>query len=238
MKNKKKMDANTIWQWRISCVKKYSRATESFHYCSKIGLDFNVGSKTHRKLDLELVTNGVLLEICDFAKMVNKSKRHFIINVLENNFHLGLENDQQRIAFTAQILHKVKDLLRKPPKDKHEVFHLFDTSQCISNMASTEHKTDDSGDSEDEDVWCEQSSSTENIKTEEAYRLHADDSDHEDECLRPQSIEELNEDVLLSSFPYCEEIGLNFDIGSKQSLDPGLLTKGVVVVDVRINTLH
>ncbi|XP_044025734.1 uncharacterized protein LOC122863370 isoform X3 [Siniperca chuatsi] len=251
LKAKKMMDANTVWQWRIMRVKKYSRRPEPFHYSNKIGLDFNAASNTQEKLDLQLVTNGVILEVCDFAKTVNKSKRYFITNILENNFDLGLENEQQRIDFTARILHKVTDLIRKPPKDKQEVFTLFDTSSKPEfnsnnglNMASPERKTesflvemDDTDDSDYEDEFkCSQATCKEDIKTEslseEMDGAHVDGSENEDElkCTGiTQSTAELKEDVLPPSFPYCEEIGLSLEFGSKQSLDPGLLTKGVMI---------
>ncbi|XP_039980913.1 uncharacterized protein LOC120788821 isoform X2 [Xiphias gladius] len=241
LKDNKKMDASTVWQWRIMHVNKYSRRPEPFHHSHKVGLDFNVGSNTQKKLDLHLLTNVVILEVCDFAKTVNKNKRRFITNILENNFDLGLKNEHQRIEFTSQILHKVRDLIRKPPKDKNDMFTLFDTSfqpEC-ENMAITEHKTDsflvdmdDTDESEHEDEFkFTETPSKENIKSKEMDGPHADDSDTEDEveCSGPQLTKELKDDVLPPSFPCCEEIGLNLDVGSKQSLDPGVLTKGVML---------
>ncbi|XP_028461731.1 uncharacterized protein LOC114573648 isoform X2 [Perca flavescens] len=174
----------------------------------------------------------------------------FITNILENNFDIGLENEQQRVYFTNQIKIKVKDRKRLSLQDKNEVFTLFDISskpECNSNnglnMASTERKTesflveiDDTDDSDYEDtVKCSQATSKEYMKMEslpeEINGAHGDDSEHEDELKYPgaPSAEEQKEDVLPSLFPYCEEIGLKLDIGSKQSLDLGLLTNGVML---------
>ncbi|XP_023286025.1 uncharacterized protein LOC111672716 [Seriola lalandi dorsalis] len=245
LKDNKKMDANTLWQWRIKHVKKYSRHPEPFHYSNKMGLDFNVGSNTQKKLDSHSLTNGVMLEVCDFAETVKRNKWHFITNILENNFDLGLKSEQQRIEFTSQLLHKVRHLIRKPPEDKHEAFTLFDTSserECTSkdksrlNMASTEYKTDcflvdmDESDHKDK-LKCSLSPSKDYMKMEEMDGPRADDSDDVDEleCSEPQSTEELKEDDVPPSFPCCEEIGLNLDVESKQSLDPGLLTKGMML---------
>ncbi|XP_034060235.1 uncharacterized protein LOC117538538 [Gymnodraco acuticeps] len=246
----KKMDTNKVWQWRIMCVDKYSRHPEPFHCSNRIGLDFNVASNNHQKLDIGLVTNGVILEVCDFAKTVNKSKRHFFTNILENNFDLDLENDQQRIDFTSRIMHKVKNLIRKPPKDKHEVFTLFDTPcnpECSSsnepNMASTKHKTesilvetDNTDDWEhEEELQCSHATSKDCIKAEslleEMDRAQSDDSDYEDEFKfsEAQSAEKQKDDDFSKLFPFCEKIGLNLDFGSKQSLEPGLLTKGIML---------
>ncbi|KAL7388424.1 hypothetical protein ABVT39_013614 [Epinephelus coioides] len=275
----KKMDANKVWQWRIMHVKKYSRRPDPFYFSNRIGLDFNVASSAQKKLDLQLVTNGVILEICNFAKIVNKSKRRFLTNILENNFDLGFENQQQRIDFSARIHYKVKELIRKPPKDKNEVFTLFDTSSKAERnsnygltTASSEHlvEMDETDHSEHEDeikfsqvtskeylqtegfseemdeapgddvehedeFKCSQVTSKEYLQTEglsvEMDKAPGDDTEHEYEFKysKAQSAEELQEDCLPPLFPYCEGIGLNLDVGSKQSLDPDLLTKGVML---------
>ncbi|XP_045917343.1 uncharacterized protein LOC123978218 [Micropterus dolomieu] len=243
LKEKKTMDANTVWQWRIMHVKKYSRRPEPFHYSKKIGLDFNVASNTQKKMDLQLMTNGVILEVCDFAKTVNKSERHFITSILENSFDLGLENEQQRADFTARILHKVKDLIRNPPKDKHEVFTLFETSSEPEfssnnglNMASRERKAESfllemegTDDSEPEDEFkCTRC----DCLSEDMDEAHGDGNEQENELKCSgftQSEEELKDEDLPPLFPCCEKIGLKLEGGSKQSLDPGLLTKGVML---------
>ncbi|XP_042359321.1 uncharacterized protein LOC121955430 [Plectropomus leopardus] len=241
------MDANKVWQWRIMHVKKYSRCPQPFYRSNRIGLDFNVASSTQKKIHLPLVTNAVMLEVCDFAKTVNKGKRHFLTNILENNFDLGLENEQQRIDFTTQIHYKVKELIRKPPEDRSEVFTLFDTSkpECNCNngltKASTERKTerfpmemDDTVNKQEDEFKCLQETSKESIKAESLSEEvdYTDDSEQEDDFIfsqERQSAEDLKDDFLISAFPYCKEIGLNFDVGSKQRLDPDLLTKGVML---------
>ncbi|XP_078130400.1 uncharacterized protein LOC144533115 [Sander vitreus] len=241
------MDANKVWQWRIMHAKTFLRCPESFYHSNRIGLHFNVASKTHKKKELQLLTNGVVLEICDFAKTVSKNKMRFITNILENNFDLGLENEQQRVYFSNQIKIKVQDPKWLSLQDKNEVFTLFDISSkpdCNSNnglnMASTERKTEsflvEIDDGEYEDTFkCSQATSKEYMETEnlseEVNGAHVDDREHEDELKYSgaPSAEELKEDVLPPLFPYCEEIGLNLDIGSKQSLDLGLLTNGVML---------
>ncbi|XP_056284877.1 uncharacterized protein LOC130203003 [Pseudoliparis swirei] len=247
LEDHKKMDSNKVWQWRVMCGKKLSVCLEPFHHSNRIGLDFNVASNTQKKIDLQFVTNGVILEVCDFAKTVNKSKGHFITSILENNFDLGLENEQQLTDFTAQILHKVKDLIKKPPEDKEEVFTLFDLSskpECKTNnglnMASAERKTEsvvvEMDDTAHGDQYaCSQATSKEYMKMESLLEdmegAHGDDSEDKDgfKGSGAMSAEELIEDAFLPKFPYCEEMCLNLDVGSKQSLDPGLLTKGVML---------
>ncbi|XP_056284448.1 uncharacterized protein LOC130202744 [Pseudoliparis swirei] len=246
LEDHKKMDSNKVWQWRVMCGKKLSVCLEPFHHSNRIGLDFNVASNTQKKIDSQLVTNGVILEVCDFAKTVNKSKGHFITSILENNFDLGLENEQQLTDFTAQILHKVKDLIKKP-EDKKEVFTLFDLSskpECKTNnglnMASAERKTEsvevEMDDTAHGDQYaCSQATSKEYMKMESLLEdmegAHGDDSEDKDgfKGSGAMSAEELIEDAFLPKFPYCEEMCLNLDVGTKQSLDPGLLTKGVML---------
>ncbi|KAG8011237.1 hypothetical protein GBF38_005941, partial [Nibea albiflora] len=236
------MDSNKVWHWRIMHAKKYSISPEPFHYSNEIGLTFDVASNTQKKLDLDLLTNGVILEVCDFAKTVIKGKGRFITQILENNFDLRLENEQQRVDFTAQILHKVKDLIRKPPENKREVFMLFDklsNLECTNNsnnglhMACTEGKTgsfavetDITDDSEEEDGFNYSQATSKEYMTENLSDFESDES--KQKCSGQQAATELKV-VLPFSFPYCEEIGLCFDNGSIQSLDIGLLTKGVML---------
>ncbi|KAK2890247.1 hypothetical protein Q8A73_018547 [Channa argus] len=161
--------------------------------------------------------------------MLNKTKRHLITSILENNFDLGLENEQQRIDFTTHILHKVKDLMRKPPKDKHEVFTLFDTSSKLESISNskTEHGLnmtsmmqkpdrflvgmDDTDDNEHEDVWCSWALPEEYVSTEEMDGPHADDSN--------------NEDKEYCAFAKSKAFGLEYDVGfaPKQNISVDLL---------------
>ncbi|XP_037305812.2 uncharacterized protein LOC119195178 [Pungitius pungitius] len=248
LEDQKEMDSNKVWQWRITCGKGNSRYQEPFHHSNRIGLDFNVASNTHNKIDAQSVTNGVILEVCNFAKTVNESKGHFIINILKNNFDLGLENEQQVTDFTAQILRKVQDLMRKPPKDKKEVFTLFDTSSKREsnnglNVASAELDSDsfvgDIDDTDDrghgDEYTCSKTTSKEDLKTksplEETEGALSDDNVDRNElkCSGEMSAETLEEDIFLPKFTCCEKIGLSLDVGSKQSLDIGMLTTGVML---------
>ncbi|XP_022075450.2 uncharacterized protein LOC110969636 [Acanthochromis polyacanthus] len=223
--DRKRMTANTVWQWRIMHVKKYSRNPEPFHYSNTMGLDFNVGIATNKKLDLQVVTNGVILEICDFAKTVKKSRRHFATSILENNYDLGLENEQQRIYFTNQLLHKLKDLRRKPPTN--EVFPLFETypnPECKKNRRQVEMRVVEvEDDSDPEDMFiCSQLPSQEVMEEmDEPLPVNMEDT-------KPEPAEKPKPDVLPFRFPCCEAIGLSFDTELKQILDPGLLTKAAM----------
>ncbi|XP_028253065.1 uncharacterized protein LOC114428659 [Parambassis ranga] len=237
--NRRGIFANTVWQWRIMHVRKYSRNPEPFLCSNKIGLDFNVESTTKKKKDVGLLTNGVVLELCDFAKTVKESKRHLITNILEKNFDLGLENEQQRADFTKRILLKLKDLIRTPLQNKHEAFPLFDTlsvpscTNSIENgqsVGSAEHQSNSLQELTETDYGEDEA------KTEKVDGFHADDSD-EDQMEWLGATEDMKADACALSFPYCQEIGLSFDLESQQHLDPDLLTKAVMLELVDFSTL-
>ncbi|XP_029966662.1 uncharacterized protein LOC115402289 [Salarias fasciatus] len=228
--------ANTVWQWRILHAEKYSTHPDPFFYSNKIGLNFNVASSSHPKLNSPFVPNGVILEVCEFARTIIKSRMHFIPNILENNFDLGFENDQQRMDFTAQIQHKLEDLVRKPVTDKNEVFSLFDTwkTECSNNglnKATRTHKPQSFFMEIENISELEQLLKCSSEKeTGEISESHTDGGDQKDntDCSGSEMKEVVSEDIPLLLFPSCENIGLNLGTGTKQSLDPGLLTERVM----------
>ncbi|XP_029966663.1 uncharacterized protein LOC115402290 [Salarias fasciatus] len=237
LKDRGKVNADTVWQWRIFHAKKYSTHPDPFFYSNKIGLNFNVASSSHPKLNSPFVPNGVILEVCEFARTINKSRMHFIPNILENNFDLGFENDQQRMDFTAQIQHKLEDLIRNPLKDKNEVFALFDTwkTECSNNglnKATRTHKPQSFFMEIENISELEQLLKCSSEKeTEEISASHTDGGDQKDntDCSGGEMKEVVSEDIPLLLFTSCENIGLKLGTGTKQSLDPGLLTERVML---------
>ncbi|XP_034017651.1 uncharacterized protein LOC117502681 isoform X2 [Thalassophryne amazonica] len=330
------MDVSTIWQWRIKFVKIYSRHPEPFLYCDKIGLDFNVGSNKRKKLDLQLATNGAILEICEFAKTLYKYRYRFVSHILENSFDLGLENDQQRIEFSLKIGPKISPVKRRCYKYKIKPFNLASfLSDCKNdadnlNMVSSEHLNTDNvsleivvpntDDSEHEEEFnSSQAPSEEYVKIEyvsddmegthsDVSEADIDDCDHEEEFSSSQEpseeyvkieyvsdemdgthtdmsepepntddgehedykssqmpsnedkmidnvseemdadgkehedkstysgepSEDLRDGALPLSFPLCEQIGMNFEVGSNQRLDPALVTGPVMLELARV----
>ncbi|XP_029966078.1 uncharacterized protein LOC115401858 [Salarias fasciatus] len=236
LKDRGKVKADTVWQWRILHAKKYSTHPDPFFYSNKIGLNFNVASSSRPKLNSPFVPNGVILEVCEFARTINKSSMHFIPNILENNFDLGFENEQQRIDFTAQIQHKLEELVRKPVTDKNEVFALFDTwktegSNNGLNKATRTHKPQSFFMEIEIISELEQLLKCSSEKeTEEISGSHTDGGDRKDntDCSGTEMKEVVNADIPLLLFSSCENIGLNLGTGTKQSLDPGLLTERVM----------
>ncbi|CAB1338978.1 unnamed protein product [Coregonus sp. 'balchen'] len=94
----------TKWQFFVNASKKIN-----LEHCSKVGVDFDVGSGGKQKLDLKLLTNGVMIEISDLAKYFRTSQ-HVICDILEYNFDLCLQSDQ-RSEFAIRTNQKVKYLM-------------------------------------------------------------------------------------------------------------------------------
>ncbi|XP_052354732.1 uncharacterized protein LOC118369876 [Oncorhynchus keta] len=97
--------------------------------CKELGVDFNVGSGAKQKLDRHLLTNGVMVEVSQYAKEINRAHQHVISDILEYNFDLGI-GDEVRYDFSARTLLKLKDMKknhrRTQPEWLAEVFELPD----------------------------------------------------------------------------------------------------------------
>lgn len=97
----------------------------------KTVLDFNVGSASKQKLDLQLLTDGVMVVVSDFAKEVNRAQQHVVCDILEYNFDLGLQK-HQRNDFATRTMHILRELIIKlktalgKPGLVMEVFTLLD----------------------------------------------------------------------------------------------------------------
>ncbi|XP_029902675.1 uncharacterized protein LOC115355893 [Myripristis murdjan] len=228
------MDFSKLWQLRVMYAMRSSTDKDPFYHCNKIGLDFNAASERKQKLDLQLLTNGIVCEVYDFANLLHKSKRQVITDVLENNFDIGLESKQQRSDFRSRTLTKLKQLMRRPWRDKHELFSLPDTSSMAghNHCSLTQMSNQESSDIYNAD-WSLETPEHYNAESipRELDRLCAAETEQGNEGTSPRvaSIEESKEDIFRHSYPFCKEIGLNLGYGSKQTLDLGLLTNGVML---------
>ncbi|XP_055770199.1 uncharacterized protein LOC129846222 [Salvelinus fontinalis] len=97
--------------------------------CKEIGVDFNVGSGGKQKLDLHFLTFGVMLEVSEYAKNINRARPHVIFDILDYNFGLGVQNEQQ-YDFSNKVEKKLKEMLKmhskRTPEWLTEVFELPD----------------------------------------------------------------------------------------------------------------
>lgn len=88
------------------------KVEDPYPNCKKIGVDFHVGSGAKQKLNIGLLSNGVMTEVSHFAEEMNRSHAHVICDISDYNFDLGLQNDQ-RHEFAIQTMVKVKYLMGK-----------------------------------------------------------------------------------------------------------------------------
>ncbi|XP_012992838.3 uncharacterized protein LOC105013825 [Esox lucius] len=125
---KKKHDlkmANEILQFSVNNSKSTEfgqlfaegKFNDIYPNCMKVGVHFNVGSGTKKKLDIDLLTNGVMIEVSHFAKEMNRSHALVISDILEYNFDLGLHKTQQ-YEFASRIMAKVKYFKGKSKQQK------------------------------------------------------------------------------------------------------------------------
>ncbi|XP_073334855.1 uncharacterized protein [Pagrus major] len=112
-----------IWQRRIHHGVRYQKGAVPFPQSVEIGLEFNAALERKEKLDESLLTNGVMVDICDFAKTVTKSEKYFLFEMLEFNFDLGvdMDNDKQCYEYATRIHGKIK-LLKEQIKFKTQRF--------------------------------------------------------------------------------------------------------------------
>ncbi|CAB1330513.1 unnamed protein product [Coregonus sp. 'balchen'] len=129
-------DYNANLRRRLQCLRQcrgsYSRPNlrkfgkywkDPYAKCKEMGVDFNVGYGA--KLDLHLLTIGVMLEVSEYAKKINRSHKHVICEILEYNYDLGclnflfqnLLNGHGAICITAcqKVLHFFDTCIKEEP---------------------------------------------------------------------------------------------------------------------------
>lgn len=111
------MESNSIsgsyvWQRRICHGIRYQKGPVPFPESVEAGVDFNAAFERTEKLDLSLLTNGVIMELCEFAKTVIKSEMYFLFELIAFNFDVGVDPDnvKQRYSYAARLHNKVKIL--------------------------------------------------------------------------------------------------------------------------------
>ncbi len=224
-----------IWQRRIRHGVRYQKSAVPFPESVEIGLEFNAALERKEKLDLCLLTNAVMLELCDFAKTVTKSETYFLFEMLEFNFDLGLDmdNDMQCYDYARRIHNRIKLLkeqIKTKPRRWKETFPLPGLNTVMGStgselsgryypkknkIADSSVLTDGSKNSQpSEDQKTESNGAASNaviIKKPGGVRL------------------KLTDDV----YPFCKELGVSLtvrpDDAPKQKLDPTLVTNGVMM---------
>ncbi|XP_030010687.1 uncharacterized protein LOC115433426 isoform X2 [Sphaeramia orbicularis] len=211
-----------VWQRRIQHGIRYQKGPIPFPQSVEIGLDFNAAFERTEKLDRCLLTNGVMLEICEFAKTVNKSEMYFLFEMLDFNFDLGLDphNRRQHFNYAARIHNRVKFLKEqmKPKTQRYqEIFILpgpVEPTELVKCYSPKWSEMDISVLTKDS---SSQSSATQ--QADGAFMIK-----------KPGGIELK---LMTDAYPNCLTNGVTLVIPPKdtprQKLDPNLLTIGVMV---------
>lgn len=125
-----------LWVRRASRSKQIQkcRVTNKFARCRDAGLDFNVGSGNKQNLDLHLLTNCVLLEVCKFATAMTKSLYNYLFDILNKNFNLVLQDQQHKLKLLSYLITKEKNLQNHPDRKKVEFLSSTFTLPEVYNM--------------------------------------------------------------------------------------------------------
>lgn len=123
------IEESYIWERRIAHGIRYQKGAVPFPELVDIGLEFNAALERKEKLDQSLLTNSVMLEICQFAKTVNRSEKYFLFEMLEFNFDLGFDinNDSLCYIYAVRVHNKIKHLkeqIKMKPNRWKETFQL------------------------------------------------------------------------------------------------------------------
>ncbi|KAG7215403.1 hypothetical protein INR49_022528 [Caranx melampygus] len=108
---------------RSKQILKSSRVNDLFAHCREIGLDFNVSSGNRQNLDLQLLTNWILLEVLKFATAMRKSLQSFLFDILDKNFKLkstAAQDELRQRNFMFYLITKEKTLQNHPARQTTE----------------------------------------------------------------------------------------------------------------------
>ncbi|XP_062323490.1 uncharacterized protein LOC134024805 [Osmerus eperlanus] len=224
-----------IWRRRSTLVNKISKAKkgkrrlEQNMRCKKIGIDLDVGSGFKQKLDLQLLTNGVMKEIAEFADELSTiPQKHYIAEILEYNFNISFENSKQKNEFANQTWQRLVELQKRHAQKPFELSMLnqpwmlgLKPYYMVTKTSSQRDPIRDSGIITSEHLGyaeiCVESESdmmaNQDIKVEKFYTV--------------------SEETRADLYPLCQEIGLDLDVTYKgwcqEKLDMDVLTKGVMI---------
>ncbi|KAK7925004.1 hypothetical protein WMY93_007314 [Mugilogobius chulae] len=110
------IDSNYIWQRRISRVLHNSDISSRFPYAAALGVEFNPAFERSVKIPVDLLVNGVILDIHNFVRTLKKVACHHLFDILHFNFDLGLSSDSPEcfnFAYTLYRAIKFCDVARK-----------------------------------------------------------------------------------------------------------------------------
>lgn len=218
-----------IWQRRIHRGVRHQQSALPFPESVEIGLEFNAALERKEKLDRDLLTNGVMLDLCDFAKTVTKSETYFLFEILEFNFDLGVDmnNDLQCYEYANRVHDQIKllkDQIKLKPHRWKETFPLPDHDTVMGFTGSEQ-----SGRYGPEmNKFMDYSVLTDGSKNSQSADPRTE-SNGTASCgfIRKNRGVRVTDDT----YPFCKELSvtLTVDDTSKQKLDPDRVTNGVMM---------
>ncbi|XP_069000094.1 uncharacterized protein [Embiotoca jacksoni] len=225
------IDHSYIWQRRIAHSIRLQKGAVPFPESVRVGLEFNAALERTDKLDQNLLTNAVMLEICDFAKTVTKSEKYFLFEMLEFNFDLGVDvsDDKQLYSFASRVHNKIKLLreqIRFKPGRWKELFplphpNLFSESEPSGLYCPKWNKTADSSVLTD---------GTKNSLTAE-NRAESPGGASSPYVIKKRGGVRLKRAE--EAYPFCTQLGVSLAVGLNrtpgQKLDPDVVTSGVMM---------
>ncbi|XP_034033523.1 uncharacterized protein LOC117516777 [Thalassophryne amazonica] len=211
------IDSNYVWQRRVHYGMWNQKGAVPFPDSSEIGVEFHVAFERKEKLDSSLLTNGVVLDICDFAKAVTRSEKYIMYEIMEFNFDFDVESEEQRADFAARICTKAK-LMRDQVKTK---FNRWKDKFVLPELRSV--KTS---------AGSEQSGQ----KWPRIGKIHRDEGSVNDgaECKELSIMKPGGRRVKLTEelYPFCKAAGLRLVVQEelrKEKLSLDLLTNGAMM---------
>nr|XP_046267390.1 uncharacterized protein LOC124071012 [Scatophagus argus] len=222
-----------IWQRRIHHGVRYQKSTVPFPESVGIGLEFNAALERKQKLDQHLLTNGVMLELCDFAKTVTKSETYFLFEMLEFNFDLGVDvdNDLQYYEYAKRVHNKIKllkDQIKLKPHRWKETFPLPDHNAMLGLTGSEQagRYYPRRNKSVDSSVLTDGSKSS---QSSENQKMEGNGAAGSSCFIKRHQGSRLPSDA----YPFCKELGVTptvrLDDTPRRKLDPHLVTNGVMM---------
>ncbi|XP_026184901.1 uncharacterized protein LOC113143472 isoform X5 [Mastacembelus armatus] len=228
------IDESYIWQRRIHHGIRYQKVTVPFPESVEIGLEFNAALERKEKLDLCLLTNAVMLELCDFAKTVTKSEKYFLFEMLEFNFDLGvdLDSDKQCYEYAIRVYNKIKQIkeqIKLKPRRWSETFSLPDlniiSASTVSEVSGRYYPK--------RNKIADSSVLTDGNKTNLSSEMQKKSNGASNGALVIKRRGRVQLKLTDEVYPFCRDLGVTLAVRPnetpKQKLDPSLINNGVMM---------
>ncbi|XP_049448626.1 uncharacterized protein LOC125898743 [Epinephelus fuscoguttatus] len=221
-----------IWERRIHHGVRYQKSAVPFPDSVEIGLEFNAALERKDKLDMCLLTNSVMLELCEFAKTVTRSEMYFLFEILEFNFDLGMDtvDEWQCYDLTKRVHTKIRmlrDQIKFKPHRWLETFLLPPLSIPVASAGS-----------EQSERYYPKRNTVVDSSVLTGGSKNSESAEHQDmESSTAAIVIKKQGGVRLKStadaYPHCKDLGVTLvvrpDNAPKEKLDPNLITNGVMM---------